>query len=117
AFACLSGNTLAFDALNLDVAAYLGYNIAVNLEWDPSVLPPEVAATLRDLVTTATVMLARGERSRSAIGRAVREAANRLLEAANAHRGQLELREHMGLAALANLLHQDMQLQGTEVQS
>lgn len=116
AFACLSGNTLAFEAVDLEVAAYLGYNIAVNVEWEPLRLPAEVAARLRDLVTTATIMLALGERSRQAIGRNVREAANRLQGAVHSHRAQLELRHIMGLNALANSLHRDMQLQGTEVQ-
>ena len=116
AFACLTGNTLAFDAVDHGVAAYLGYNIAVNVEWEPLQLPTEVAARLRDLVTTATLMLALGERSRQSIGRAVRSAAIRLQRAANSHRAQLEYRHILGLNALASALHRDMQLQGTDVQ-
>lgn len=115
AFACLSGNTLALDALDAGIAAYLGYRIAVNVEWEPSQLPTEITTTLRELVTIATLRLALGERSTMALRRAVRDVAVRLCEAVDVHREALELRHVMGLNAFANSLHRDLALEGTEV--
>jgi hypothetical protein len=64
AFACLSGEFLGQDALDSGAAAYLGYAVAVIVEWDPSQLPDELRALLTELVTAATLQLAGGVRSR-----------------------------------------------------
>jgi hypothetical protein len=115
AFACRSGNTLAINALDAGIAAYLGYRVAVNVEWEPFQLPAEITVLLRELVTIATIRLALGERSTMALRRAVRDVAVRLCEAVDFHRDALELRHLMGLNAFANSMHQDLVLEGTEV--
>jgi hypothetical protein len=115
AFACLSGNTLAFNALDAGIAAYLGYRVAVNVEWEPLQLPAEIIMVLRDLVTAATMKLALGERSTEVIRPDVRSIAVRLRKVIRYHRDALELKHLMGLRAFANLLHKDLVLEGTEV--
>ena len=88
----------------------------MNVEWEPLQLPQQIITTLRELVTTATVRLALGERSAKAIRREVRAVAVRLQAAIRSHQATLEIKQVMGLRVLANSLHRDLVLEGTDVQ-
>lgn len=107
AFACLSGQTLCRAAAETGAAAYLGYVDAVNVEWNASLLPHDLRVLLADLVTVATLQLATGERSRDALRRRVRAAADRLIDRLCAYddavydgAAALPLADRMGLQAL-----------------
>jgi hypothetical protein len=115
AFACLTGMTLCHDAADASVAAYLGYHDAVIVEWDIPELPDELRALLAELVTTATLQLASGERSQSTIYRHVRDASNRLIDWYDQHQDDLSISERaiVGLHAFANQLYKRLVLKGT----
>ncbi|HSO00198.1 MAG TPA: hypothetical protein VLS89_18025 [Candidatus Nanopelagicales bacterium] len=118
AFACLSGHTLCRDAANAGAGAYLGYRVAVTVEWDVPQLPDELRVLLEDLVTAATLELTLGQRSRSAIRRRVRDASDRLLDWLDSHEHAVEMlhwKDLTGLQMLASLLHQRLELEGTAV--
>ena len=118
AFACLSGDTLCRDAANAGAAAYLGYRVSVIVEWEVTQLPDELRALLEDLVTVATLQLAVGQRSRSAIRRRVREASDRLIDWLDMNEEAVQSihwRDLTGLNMLANLLHQKLEFEGNAV--
>jgi len=118
AFACLSGDTLCRDAASAGAAAYLGYRVTVNVEWEVPQLPDELRLLLQDLVTVATLELALGQRSRDAIRRRVREASDRLVDWLDTHEEAVEpihWKDLTGLKALASLLHQKLELEGSAV--
>jgi hypothetical protein len=118
AFACLSGNSLCKHAANAGVAAYLGYNVKVNVTWDPSELPEELRQLLQELVTVATTCLASGERSRSTIRRRVKEVSDRLIDWVDRNEEACQPINWIDLTALymlANQLHEKLELQGVAV--
>lgn len=117
AFACLSGQSLGNAAAQAGAAAYLGYNVLLIVEWDVPELPPELESILGKLATTASALLARGERSRTQIRRQIRDVSEELLGWLEDHAGafSLPLGTHMGLHQLANILHQKLELHGTAV--
>ena len=118
AFACLSGHTLCQDAAKAGAAAYLGYRVTVNVSWDVPPLPGALRALLQELVTVATLQLAKGERSRGGIRRRVREVSDRLLDWMDMHVDECSSIHWGDLAALqvlASLLHQKLELEGAAV--
>lgn len=118
AFACLSGDTLCYDAADAGASAYLGYRVPVIVEWDVSSLPEELCALLEALVTAATLELACGERSRRTLRARVRAASERLTEWLDLHvetYASLSLATIMGLYTLASLLHRELVLEGAAV--
>ena len=118
AFACLSGHTLCRDAAKAGAAAYLGYCQTVNVTWEVGQLPDELRALLEDLVTTATLQLASGERSRDAIRRRVRDASDLLLVWLDTNEeacDRIPWIELTGLQILASMLHQKLELEGSAV--
>lgn len=119
AFACLSGGSLCRDAASSGAAAYLGYCVAVNVEWEVAPLPDELRVLLQDLVTVATLQLAQGERSRDAIRRRVREASDQLVDWLDINEdavASIHWKELVGLKLLANILHRNLELEGHAVQ-
>ena len=119
AFACLSGETLCPEAANAGVGAYLGYDVLVVLEWEIPALPEPLSDLLTDLVTVATLQLARGERSVDAIRRHVAEASDRLVDWSTANEddqcAHMHWKDLTGLRILASLLHRNLKLEGTAV--
>lgn len=118
AFACWSGTSLCWEAAHAGAAAYLGYELPVNLSFERSALPDEVLRLLEDLVTTATLHLAGGERSRNIIRGHVRAASDRLMEWLDTHDDvcfSIDWTELAALHSFAQLLHRRLELQGTDV--
>jgi hypothetical protein len=118
AFACLSGETLCHDAAAARAGAYLGYRVTVVVEWDVPMLPEPARLLLEDLVTSATLQLAAGQRSRDAIRRQVRAVSDRLLDWLDTNEEACESVpwvELAGLQMLASLLHGKLELEGTAV--
>lgn len=118
AFACLSGDSLCHDAAHAGAAAYLGYAVPVVVEWEDASLPDELRVLLERLVTAATLQLAHGERSRSRIRELVRAASDELVAWLEVHDEayvSLDLRQILGLYALASLLHRELVLEGRAV--
>lgn len=118
AFACWSGQILGLDAASAGVGAYLGYQVAVNLHWEVSDLPDPLHTLLTELVTAATLDLARGERSRDRIRTRVRTTSDRLLDWLDNNPdacASIPWIELTGLHVLATLLHRDLVLEGVDV--
>ncbi|MEZ4393344.1 MAG: hypothetical protein R3A48_19840 [Polyangiales bacterium] len=116
AFACNSGNVLSVSARREGVGAYLGYNRPVNVEWTVDELPPEVVEILREIVTAASIALHRGERSRRAIRRMIRERYDAWVRWRDGDEaGAVSMRDHMGLSALARL-YDSLEFDGTLVE-
>ncbi len=116
AFACLSGRELSKAAAAAGVAAYLGYREVVVVEWEVDRLPDEARALLAELVTTATLLLARGERSRDTLRRGVRDISNRVIEWASNHADPLfPWQELWGIQEIAVRLHRDLVFEGATV--
>lgn len=118
AFACLSGVSLCPAAANAGASAYLGYRVQVVVEWDIQNLPEELVRLLEELVTVATLALAEGYRSRDTIRRKVRDVSDRFLDWMDVNAdacSSLPWIQNAGLQKLANLLHQDLVLEGVAV--
>lgn len=118
AFACWSGVTLGPEAAKSGAAAYLGYRVPVVVEWDIEDIPAELGRLLQELVTVATLALAAGQRSRSAIRREARAISDRVLEWMDVHWEEcasMPWIQNAGIQKLANLLHVDLMLEGSSV--
>lgn len=118
AFACLSGRMLSRDAARAGAGAYLGYKELVNVHWEISPLPTALRELLGELVTAATLQLAGGERSRSAIRARVREASIRLTDWLDMNEEacfEIPWYHLAGLKVLAIVLHRDLELEGSAV--
>ncbi len=118
AFACLSGHTLCHDAARANVGAYLGYRVTVNVTWELDAWPDELVPLLDDLVTVATLEVARGERSRGALRHRVRAASDRMVEWLDLHDdacAAIPWIDIAGLHQLASLLHMQMEFEGAAV--
>lgn len=118
AFACLSGNALSKAAPQAGVGAYLGYSIKVVVEWEPNALPEDLRLLLENLITVATLLLARGERARGVIRKSVKNASDELLEWLDEHEENvrhIHWKDLTGLKMLAFGLHQSLELEGLDV--
>lgn len=71
AFACRSGVELAGQAVQQGCTCFVGYEVALQLDWNPEDLPIEVRADLERFLTATVRAIARGERDADAIGRAL----------------------------------------------
>lgn len=118
AFACLSGSALREAAASSGVACYAGYGVKVNVEWTDETLPDSLRPLLETLTTLTSVALAKGERSRGALRRAVRDASDALLTWWDQHPDEadrLPPAESMALQHLASLLHRRLEVAGAAV--
>lgn len=98
------------------MSAYLGYDWPVTVEFEPEALPDDLRALLSDLVTEATVLLARGERDAAMIRARVRRASNRLCAwLTESEHLEIPWHAHAALSLLAHTLHARMELRGVDV--
>lgn len=117
AFACRSDGVCESLAAT-GAAAVLGYTENVTLEWELVDLPPTLLALFGELVVAGTGGLVAGERSRSALRRQVREAAETVTSWLIDHEELVErlpLEQQMGLWATPGVLHQALFLVGATV--
>lgn len=118
AFACLSGLGLGASAAAHRIGCYVGYAVKVNVGWSDDGLPDSLRALLIELVTCASRLLARGERSSDGLRRAVREASDALLTWWDEHPDEAEALPHgdqMALQHIASTLHARLTMHGTSV--
>lgn len=116
-FACRSAGVCESLAAT-GAGAVMGYTENVTLEWEPVDLPPALLALFSELVVAATGGLVAGERSRSALRRLVREAAEAVTSWLIDHEQAVErlpLNQQMGLWATPGVLHQALYLVGATV--
>jgi hypothetical protein len=100
ALACFTGDGLA-PAAAAHVDLYVGYKIALVVEWDIEILPTELQELLSCLVTTTTFALLSGLRAKADLQRRASAAADDLVAWLIAN---TEAHEHLGLFVLAETL-------------
>lgn len=78
AIACHAGTELAAQACASGAACFIGYPVALIVDWNPDELPASVVPLMIALVTATTLGLARGVRDERALRRTVNEIAEEI---------------------------------------
>jgi hypothetical protein len=78
AFACHTGRALIPAALDADV--FVGYDVAITVDWTLADLPAALRERVAALVTATTFALLRGVRSRQELQRCAQQAAEQIVE-------------------------------------
>lgn len=83
------------------VEFFVGYRIALVVEWEIELLPPELQEHLARLVTATTLALLAGVRAKAELQRRASEVADEIVEWLLVHTGE---DEYLGLHVLAQTL-------------